>query len=137
MTESAPVNWRELEPSPELDRIIALHLGLEPFPKVKYADGRWMDCFIQPDSAELPIEVKYSRDTCDAFVILLSEPYIEWNIFTEPDDWITCELGHWSDDWHNDQLVHATEHTVAHAITKALLFWWEREDHPAPQLKEG
>lgn len=136
MSDPQPVDWKTLPPSPDLDRLIALHLGHEPFSPLAAPDGSWLNCFIQPEPDLPPVEVRYSRDDGEALGLLQSEPYIDWNLFTEQDEWITCELGHWSDDWHDDQVEHATEDTVAHAIVKALFAWWERPDHPAPMLPD-
>ena len=71
----------------------------------------------------------YSIDLNVAFTLLTNDPTLEWNLFSEDDGRITCDLGHWSDDWLDDKLEQATEKTAALAIAKAWLKWMERTDH--------
>ena len=80
---------------------------------------------------------EFSTDLNAAFILLGTEPGLEWNLFSDFQG-ITCELGHWNNEpGRADQTEQWNDKTAALAIVKAWLRWQERTDHPAPELPKG
>ncbi len=142
MSEQKQADWRTMEAGRDLDRIVANQLGwrfeanVDGYFKATSPTGITGGYYLLQRNSEHGMPL-YSTDLSAAFTLFSTEPGLEWNLFSEDDDWITCELGHWSDDFHDDQLVMASEKTAALAICKAWLLWQERTDHPAPEYPKG
>lgn len=135
MSETPKMDWREMGAGRPIDRLIAERLGwqFERRPNGFFAmvkpNGVIGPAYARQKDSEHDLPL-YSTDLNAAFTLLSTELGLEWNLFSEDDDRITCELGHWFDERYPiEQREQATEKTAALAICKAWLKWMERMDH--------
>ncbi len=142
-------DWREMEAGSELDKAVVVAMGWRMQPDSD--DSRFIN-LIFPDGTKWPLFQTekpwdiimlgntlphYSTDLNAAFMLFGSEMGLEWNLFSEDDDCITCELGYWREPEHADDTEYWTDKTAPLAIVKAWLQWQERTDHPAPEYPKG
>lgn len=127
--------WRDLPAGKELDYIVSVRLGFYDL-EWSYFTNMWWGRKI-PGEPQVVIPC-WSERLEFAFTLFSTEIGLEWNLFSEDDEWITCELGHFAElAPSRHQMEQATEKTAALAIVRAWLKWQERTDHPAPELPKG
>ena len=145
-----PADWKTMEAGRMLDKAVVVAMGwhMEPDPEdprytnLIHRDGSKWPLFKADDPWSIMLMGNtiphYSTDLNEAFMLFGSELGLEWNLFSEDDDWITCEVGHLNvEPPHEQDFEQATEKTPALAIVRAWLLWQEREDHPAPEYPKA
>lgn len=135
------LDWRSLPPGRDLDRLIATRLGLQVVEGTAVFWNReglreYTNVYVQVHGTAHPLP-EYSTDVNAAVSVFNQEFPLDWSVFSDNSDDVTCDVGHWDIDgegkdqvWEEGWKDFSLHIMVCMAICRAFLSYTDSQDHP-------